>query len=51
MADRQWYGEGMQVHEEGEEEYFVEGVQLVEDQAAVVDIPYYYYAQEQAAAL
>lgn len=33
MADRQWFVEGVQVHEEGEEEYFVEGVQLVEDQA------------------
>ena len=34
MADRQWFNEGVQVHEEGEEEYFVEGLQLCEDQPA-----------------
>ena len=35
MADRQWFSEGVQVYETGEEEYFVEGVQLNEDQADV----------------
>ncbi len=34
MADRQIFVEGQQLHEEGTEEYFVEGVQVVEDQAA-----------------
>ncbi len=34
MAERQWFAEGVQVFETGEEEYFVEGVQLNEDQAA-----------------
>jgi len=28
MVDRQWFAEGVQVYETGEEEYFVEGVQI-----------------------
>lgn len=36
MADRQWFTEGVQVYEEDTEEYFIEGVQLNEDQAAAV---------------
>lgn len=32
MADRQWFVEGVQVYETGEEEYLVEGVQVTEDQ-------------------
>lgn len=35
---RQWFAEGVQVFEEGEEEYFVEGVQFNEDQAAAVGV-------------
>lgn len=31
---RQWFINGVQVYETGEEEYFVEGVQLTEDQAS-----------------
>jgi len=34
MADRQWFSQGVQVYETGEEEYFVAGVQVCEDQAA-----------------
>ena len=30
--DRQWMSEGVQVFEEGEEEYCIEGMQLTEDQ-------------------
>jgi len=33
MADRQWFTDGVQIHEEGEKEYFVDGVQFNEDQA------------------
>ena len=32
MADRQWFVDGIQVYETGEEEYFVGEVQLCEDQ-------------------
>ena len=34
MADRQWFADGIGIHEEGEEEYFVEGIGVNEDQAA-----------------
>lgn len=34
MADRQWFAGGVQVFETGEEEYFVNGIQLNENQAA-----------------
>lgn len=34
MADRQWFAQGVQVYETGEEEYFVQGLQVCEDQAA-----------------
>lgn len=34
MADRQWFAEGVQIYEEGTEEFFAEGVQVAEDQAA-----------------
>ena len=34
MADRQWFSQGVQIFETGEEEYFVGGVQVCEDQAA-----------------
>lgn len=33
MPDRQWFAEGVQVFETGEEEFFAGGVQLTEDQA------------------
>ena len=33
MADRQWGAFGVQIYEEGEEEYGVLGVQICEDQA------------------
>ena len=32
---RQWFAEGVQINEAGEEEFFAEGVQWSEDQAAV----------------
>lgn len=53
MADRQWLIDACQIYEEGEEEYFVDGVQFNEDQAAVTPVannPWYYYAQQEAAA-
>ncbi|KKN09819.1 hypothetical protein LCGC14_1042920 [marine sediment metagenome] len=34
MADREWLVDNTQVYESGEEEYFVNGVQINEDQAA-----------------
>lgn len=34
MADRQWFAEGVQVFETGEEEFFAEGWQINEDEAA-----------------
>ena len=34
MADRQWFVDGVQIYETGEEEYFVLGVQVNEDQAS-----------------
>ena len=38
MADRQWFVNGVQVYETGEEEYTAQGVQVNEDQpAAAVD--------------
>lgn len=33
MAERQWLVEGVQVYETGDEEFFVEGLQLCENQA------------------
>ena len=33
---RQWFTEGVQVFEDGEEEFFIEGAQINEDQAAAV---------------
>jgi nucleoid-associated protein YejK len=33
MANREWYSEGVQYYESGEEEYYSEGVQLSENQA------------------
>ena len=37
MADRQWFVEGVQVHEDDTDdadEYFMEGIQLSEEEAA-----------------
>jgi len=36
MADRDWFVEDIQLEEEGTEEYFVEGININEDQAAAV---------------
>ncbi len=46
MADREWLVDNTQVYESGEEEYFVNGAQINEDQAAAPPTgnPHWYYA-------
>lgn len=45
MADRQWLVEGVQIYETGEEEYFVEGLQLCENQADAGETPLFDWLQ------
>ena len=54
MSDRQWFAEGLGIHEEGEREYFAEGVGIRDDQAAApaagIEAHKYYYDQQEAVA-